>query len=46
VSATHKKKKKIRVGEPLRGKVKRAAGLLWPKGRGEVRFFSFFSFPF
>jgi hypothetical protein len=45
VSATHKKKKTRREGGPLRGKVKRAAGLLGRKSeRGEVLFFFFFSF--
>jgi hypothetical protein len=45
VSATHKKKKTRREGGPLRGKVKRAAGLLGRKSeRGEVFFFFFFPF--
>jgi hypothetical protein len=46
VSATHKKKKKRREGGPLRGKVKRAAGLLGRKSEREVRFSFFSFFPF
>jgi hypothetical protein len=46
VSATHKKKKKRREGGPLRGKVKRAAGLLGRKSGREVRFSFFSFFPF